>query len=314
MNDGVWTRSLLQNDYRHSMDLSAFLSPTSLPPLPPPAPHAPGLAPSGLALHPGDPPPYTEQLLAGHTTLMHGTKPWFPKEIGDGQDQDSTLLTAGDVSVFDSSVHHPESLSSSPHVHVHAQQPPMATDPGYIYRQAGAVAMTEPRDSDVWSSNGLVVRSSTPIISLRALTPRDTNPFNTSPNMSLQSPTQPNFQRPLRSMSLDYSNVRTDGSSRAQPHAVTPVCLFPQRPVSQQETDNPTPFQTESVSNNAFPTRPARLPPLQNTSAIESSSQHRKRKKRKRGHSWHGEPVILSTGQRLALSPTTTCAIDSVAE
>lgn len=294
VNDGhgVWTRPLLQNDYRHSMDLSAFLSPASLPPPPTPA-----------TMPPEDPPPYTEQLLAGHTTLMHGTKPWFPKEIGDGQDPNSTLLTAGDISVLDSSVHsaHPDSPRTQP-------PPPMATDPSYIHRQAGTVAMNEPRDTDVWNSNGLIVRSSTPIINLRTPTPRGTNPFSVSPNMSLQSPTQPNFQRPLRSMSLDYSDVHTDGGSRVQPRAVAPVCLFPQRLVNQQET---APFQTESI---AFPTRPARLPPLQNTSAIESSSQHRKRKKRKRGHSWHGEPVIISTGQRLALSATTTCAIDSVAE
>lgn len=290
-DDGAWATPVFRQDFRHSVDLSAFLSPTR---------HIPS----------EDPPPYSEQLLEGHITLMHGGQREAHKDdstIPNEQDpMDSTLLTVRDVSLLNSST---QSAGFSTYLEGDYHTPSAAGEE--IARHAYGDTSVEYADStaEVHSDSNYAVHSSTPA---RPITLRGNDPFIGSHNMSTITVAPPPFQRPYRSFSLDSSNVPIlvdSGLHRDHPtaNAVRPFPLPPRLlPINLQA--NSVQAMHETASNPPFPARPTRLPPLQGNSVVEMASQHRKRNKRRRGHSWHGEAMNITTGS-LAVSPTTMTTV-----
>jgi hypothetical protein len=227
---------MFHGNYGHAVDLSAFLA----------------LSPS-VHVPPEDPPPYSEQLLEGHVTLMHGGTMDTNKDDSINDDPNTTLLTVGDVSMLNNS----------------AQDNFFNSD----YQNELSVSM----NSSAGGVDGSVDNQhSCPFVRLPAL-----NGANDTPTQIMLPPV---IRRPHRSISLDNSDPFLRDIDREQPAADSmrpfhfPPRLSPVQPMSF--------LGDEGALNQTFPARPLRLPPLLGTSA---PSQHRKRSKRRRGHSWHGE-------------------------
>lgn len=265
----MWATPVFRNDFRHPVDLSAFLSSSPV--------HMP----------PEDPPPYSEQLLEGHITLMYGSKPESHKDDADiDQDPNNTLLTVRDVSLLNNLDYRGEFGPSTR-------------------------AENTLRDADADSDHN---DTSQPLASSPSF--RDNSPFNGSPAQVLVPPV---FQRPYRSSSLDNSSVVVfpDGTYREQPtaNAVRPF-IFPPRlsPINNNQLTHSIqalPFLRDEVApNQLFPARPPpRLPPLRGSSAMDMSSQHRKRNKRRRGHSWHGEAINITARETSTVNPCTMTTV-----
>lgn len=266
-DDNVWAAPVFENGFRHRVDLSAFLSQSSVPP--------------------EDPPPYSEQLLEGHITLMKGSKPQAHKDdVSEDQDpNNSTLLTTGDVSILNRSI-----------------------------QSTGSFRNGDYADCTTESDISYMVHSNTPT---RPPPLRTSSPFSGHHGRSAHVLVPQVFQRPYRSFSLDNStNTITfpEGihRDREQPAAADAIRPFPPRllPINNNQPTNSSvramPYLgADSLTGHPFPARPMRLPPLQGNAAGEMASQHRKRSKRRRGHSWHGEAITTGPGESFAVSPST---------
>ena len=234
-----------------------------------------------------DPPPYTEVAQNGHISLMHGQSPVKPVETSqEGGDQDadtnnmdSSTLTANNVSVLEASQSSEDGYDhSSPWIHAMADSSPNASS-----------------DSPSQSQSPFhPTRQSTPTLGRRQVLPVQLPPLH-------------------RNSSIDTSGTpTTDGNhDRQQRHSLpsVPLSLFSSlpatrlRPIStlfaQQDSNNEAPDSMENVG--PFPTRPGRrLPPLQPINSdqqrrvsigsdVPNQLQRRRKKKRKRTNSWHGE-------------------------
>lgn len=272
----MWATPVFHNDFRHSMDLSAFMSPSS------------------VRMPPEDPPPYSEQLLEGHITLMHGGEPESHKDDGIDQDPNNTSFTVRDVSLLNTSNQNTSFNTNSD-----------GNYQGELSPSARAENILRDTDHPGFGS---------PLASPPSL--RDSSPFNDSPTQVLMPPV---FQRPYRSSSLDNSYVLAfpDGTYREQPTANAVRPLFPPRlsPINNNQLTHSvqaTPFLRDEVGpNQLFPAGPPRLPPLRGSSAMDMSSQHRKRNKRRRGHSWHGEVINITSRETSTVNPN---AMTTVAE
>ena len=264
----MWATPVFRNDYGHPVDLSAFLS------LPPPV-HVPQ----------EDPPPYSEQLLDGHVTLMHGGERGGHKDDTIDQDANDTLLSVRDVSnVLDNST---QSIGCSRN-YQREDHPLIIADETSRGRDAEALNTDETHGS--------------PLSRLPTL--GDASHFTDSPSQVLMPPA---FRRTYRSTSIDNSDMFPDDAHREQRDAnVARPLLFPPRltPISNNTT-HALPFLQGASPTQSFPgPRLLRLPPLLGNSAQEMPNLHRRRNKRKRGHSWHGEAIDITSGERFAVSPT----------
>lgn len=261
----VWATPVFHNDYVHPVDLSAFISPVLVPH------HVP----------PEDPPPYTEQLLEGHVTLMCG-KTEDHKDDTIDQDANDTLLSVRDVSnVLDNSTR----STGCDHDHHSEACPPIIDETS---RNGGV----EPANTD--ETHGSLLA--------RPPTLGDAGHFTDNPTQVIMPPV---FRKPYRSSSIDNSDIFPDDTHREQ-LAARPL-HFPPRlsPITSNSMPHTAPFLREEVAPpQSFPPRPLRLPPLLDNSALEMPNQHQKRNKRKRGHSWHGEAINILSGERFAVSPT----------
>lgn len=281
------------SSYVHPVDLSAFIS-TSPAPMPPP---------------PEDPPPYSEQLLDGHITLMSGAKTC--KDEDDLIDPvNSSSVTAGDVSIMDRSSTSPGLASPDRHSQpvansIQEQQPQSNQVPRdhyndwYSYSTSMPISsMNEPMASQVQDPVSAQFIS-TPTTPPRPALPPNMeghNPAFDYPTTAL--PSSVHFYRPRhRSLSADNTSVGIHhqlpqvpdgGTSTAQSVASLPfVTPFPPRtvpplaPISQAPSNIAPGLSRGWMTNDPFERRPSRLPPLQR------SSQSQGKGKKRRGHSWH---------------------------
>lgn len=293
----VWIAPNFQGDYRHNMDLSAFVS--QEPSAPPP---------------PSDnPPPYTEQLLEGHISLMYGTKEPGNK---DGNEDDDNMLnqSAQERSRLSTDVY-PEEYHS-PHEAIQMEY--NGSDMEGV-QEMPSFAMSDYADDNMdlqTHSRGLVHLNSTPTRMARSPSNiSESDPFYDIPNQTLQAPVRQLFQRPTRSNSIDNSSINLSrdqssaDSSLEQNYLPRLAPLTPPSTLHQQDTQLRL-RPLELTPNNPFIARPANgcLPPLR--SRTPSSAPQRKRTKRKRGHSWHGGPISLSSEQAFV----NTSAMATVAE
>ena len=238
----------------------------------PPPHHIPESTMSRMA---PEPPPYTEVAQNGHVSLMHGQSPVKPvdsSQEGDNADSsnimDSNSLTANNVSVLEASQNNEDAndnscMDSSPNASPDESQSPFHP-----------------------------TRQSTPILGRR-----------------LQLP-------PLRrSSAVDRSETPTVDGNRQQRHSLPNVQLslhssLPPRlrpistPFLQQDNGMHTTDESTNTAENIgpFPIRPGRLPPVlpamnredhQRRVSVGSDGPNqlprRRKKKRKRTNTWHGE-------------------------
>lgn len=250
-----WATPVFQNDLRPSADLSAFMAHSPFPQ--------------------EELPPYSEQLLEGHITLMRGTK----RE----DDLNTSLLTARDIS-----------MGAPP-----TENQTQTTDEGFQDEIAlPSVRATEVSEQVPFTTNGC---GEQPYVNVTYSDRYNIVPANTVPHARLSVLPNPfveissniappplapiTFQRPVRSISTDNSNMTMAES----------VCRDQASGIQQQITLLPPP-RSLSIHDNtstrpSFPTRPLHLPPLQNHSGVEQPNQRRKKSRRRRGHSWHGESI-----------------------
>lgn len=284
-NLDTWAIPTFHGDYRPPVNLSAFIS-SSVPP---------GGGPCDDEL-----PPYTEQALVGHVTLMYGTKTSKDKDPEGQEDPDSTLLTARDVSVLDRSTdntgleNHEDDQYPGQVEHVHSQ----AENSLLV---SGVQTVSQNHNSAIHQSTGTLRCPINPITG-------GSDPFLNYPATLTRPPpllpVQPPFQR-----SLSLGNTLVDTMPRTQPIA-SPVLSpspFPLRPpplasLQVQSDSGGIILDREQVLNagNHFSSGPTRLPPLQ---SVDRPATQRKKGKRRRGHSWHGQTLPING---TALSPGAT--------
>lgn len=276
-DDHGWATPMFQSDIRHSMDMSAFLVPSPMPPE-------------------EAPPPYSEQLLEGHVTLLCGGKPQ-PHKDDDNEDPDSTLLSARDISILN---------CSTQSVGLNFYQNNVQSDHTSSARARAGLDNMQLASTGIGALDAQV-HADTSYTMHRNM--HSTLPINNPFHERLSQPTlvPPLFQRPFRNFSVDNSNLTVDdGLHREQPIAGS--MLQPQHPIPFSPRllpiDQAALFQQRDVSTANPLLRPARLPPL------HSVEGHRRRNKRRRGNSWHGETVHGTITQTLAVnSPIATCTV-----
>lgn len=302
MNPGepTWAAPSFHGDYRHTVDLSAFLSSaplSSAAPLPPPA---------------EEPPPYTEQLLEGHTSLMVGGKSTQPDKDDEDDtaldDADSSQLTARDVGILDRTPRDIEQdivyQGSSPNTAEFVGTTTTSTE--REYHEAMAEQIRANNQAMMVSLTRSPVRVESPRMNCE-------NPFPDTHNTNY-SPV-PFFQRPLRSHSMDNGNYNVSTDTIQRDHTAASGFMatpFPPRQLAAS-TSNGSPQEIApplrrlwNPNNPLLARPPSRLPPLQ--CSTERTGSQRKRHKRKRGHSWHGERI---SSQAIAV---TTSTMESLAE
>lgn len=300
----MWAAPTFQSNYGHSVDLSAFMTQE---------PSAP----------PDDPPPYTEQLLEGHVSLMYGTKQQEDKD--ETEDQNTSILTADfqNRSVQSGELYSEEydglqagEVPSTPRhmeYEIAVEGTPHALFGGNNYADDSSA-------SDI-QRNEVMVLSSTPT---RVTRPRvaESDPFYDIPSLPVLTPSRQLFERPAQSNSIDNSTISfarehpaADMMSQTLPDLPQRLASLtpPATPFQQgQETTLPRLRQLEWTPNNPFIARPTRLPPLRSRTTT-SAHQQRKRAKRRRGHSWHGGSI--GTEQNIVIeSPVASVPMASVAE
>ncbi len=321
------------------MDLSAFLA----------------------SSHIETPPPYTEQVLEGHTTLIYGGGGGgVYKDNEVPGDHNTSLLTARDVSVMDRSVNsatgnimseeeedgaqadtiHYRPLSATAgglegNGHQHNSNSGQHTsNSGQHASNSGQHASNINGNEHHHASNihGYHINNSRSTAVMSMTPPVDATVISSSSLRGLSPPTehQAIFQRSLfHSRSLDTStdtetyDVRAHNlpalSPRFPPSRLSPIVTSqppPLPPPQKQDSGARSMPPLHWISENPFPIRPTQLPPLQSDnpfltqlpplqSDIPLHAHQKRRTKRRRGHSWHGESIF---NERSHTQPLTTNA------
>ena len=280
----TWANS---GSHAHQMDLSAFIS-TSSPPL--------------LPL-PEDPPPYTEQILEGHITLMSGAKAYMMDQ------ENSFTVTTDDVSMTDRSCNSTALASLERHI-----QPVTVVDEGLVSDQVPTyyldgqhtytvcMPMSSEYEPIALQDHGT---AGAQCISTPSTPPRPTLPLCTVGYNHA-------FGRPITALP---PSIQFHGHHRSQSENCTRLNIYdqPQAPdgmpsiahsVAKSPTATASPFLSRSfipmthisqgqlnfsrelggewIANDPFVRRPSRLPPLQ-----RPSQPQRGKGKKKLSHSWH---------------------------
>ena len=278
-----------------------------------------------------EPPPYTETALEGHVTLMYGTKP-ERQQCGDD---------ARDVNLIDSSANSPVSdasqlfrrsndalnisqntelpemdnvaLCSSTPV-ADSRSPIMVTprnrDPLFNFPQQNRERVVrtlferpyQSTSMDTTSSNSPPPDSVPSSLPVSSSLPKVHVPSPFPPRLTMQQPLVPLIS-PCNS--LEQHNLMV---GRLTPYSSSSP------PTCNEESDTlirlMAPLDGARTFNNPFPRRPINLlPPLRSeTFSVESSGQHvpRRRSRRRRGNSWHGETLNFPTNETPLLFNTTT--------
>lgn len=240
---------------------------------------------------------------------MYGGK--HHKDEDTEQDPNATMLTAGDLTFHDRSVHSPDAYSEDPGEGQATDDMDVSGHMEY-YEDAESPSVSghySYMDTELQQTTNGVILSSTPTRATRQ-TFNMRSPFLDEPTLP---PSGQHFQRPTRSHSIDNSSINLSLELREQPVAdytsdtlpsLAHQRLSPQPPFAShlqpqlRDGEGDTLPRLRQVSqgewplNNPFLARSTRtrLPPLQNTSA--SGQRKRLRAKRKRGHSWHGRDSV----------------------
>lgn len=275
--------------YVHPVDLSAFISASPVPLSPPPPEH---------------PPPYTEQLLEGHITLMSGAKT-YKDEDATIDPVNSSYATSGDVSIMD------RSITSTGPSNPEREDQPVATViqggpesehvvPEYCYDGQYSYSVYMPMSRVAYEPVDLQVQSPPVVqcITTPATPPRPSFPPNSvrhNPGFDYPTtalPTSVQFHRPRhRSLSADNSSLTifhqpvpdgvlpTAQSVAALPMTVVspfpPRTTLPLAPISP-ESNIPPALRGGWVGNDPFVRRPSRLPPLQRPSQPQGKGRKRR--------------------------------------
>ncbi len=210
-----------------------------------------------------EPPPYTEVAQNGHVSLMHGQSPIKPvdtsQEDGDADsnhNMDSSTLTANNVSILEASQNSEDAYMDSS-TNASSDSPPQSQSPFHPTRQSTPTLGRRLQLPPLHRSCSTTDASDTPTVD-----------GNRQPRLSL-----PSVHLPLHS---------------SLPPRLRPISA----PFSQQDDSMHT--NSEGTENiGSFPTRPKILPPLQRRVSIGSDGPNqlprRRKKKRKRTNTWHGE-------------------------
>ena len=220
-----------------------------------------------------EPPPYTEVAQNGHISL--GQSPIKPVDTSqeggnaENNNMDSSTLTTNNISVLE------------------ASQNGEDADDSYMDSSQNASSDSPSQSQSPFHPT----RQSTPILGRRLQLP----PLHRSSSADA-SDTPTTDGNPQQRYSLAYVPLSLHSSL---PPRLRPIST----PFSQQDDTTHTNESTNNMENiGPFPIRPGRLPPLQ--SALNRQDQHRRvsvgsdgpnqlprrrKKKRKRTNTWHGE-------------------------
>ncbi len=224
---------------------------------------------------------------------MVGGKPTpQAKDEEEEHPADSTQLTARDISILERS-----------------QQ-------DIIYQEGNPESAARDYHEQSSGNQGYALRVASPSMDCN-------NPFleDHASNTVHTGPT-PLFQRPVRSHSIDNSSIGvfTDVHPREQliagGYTVSP--FPPRQPTSLHSVGNIANNSQQEMDSNIMPPLrriwnpndplhvrpPTHLPPLQ--CSVERLGHQRRKHKRRRGHSWHGERI---NGQSIAVTASTMAIV-----
>ena len=244
-----------------------------------------------------EPPPYTEQALEGHITLLVGGK---SPDADNCEEEESTAnyshITTRDVSILErsqQSINHPE---GNPENATFTETPNFnAAGSDTTARDFNNVEIArDPHQVMMGSSPRNAARVSSPSMDCY-------NPFLEIPVNNIESTDPaPLFQRPVRSHSSDNSTEIHPQEHLIAGGYVAPIIsqFPPPRRLSPPNSNNREEVDLNLRHMPPLTTRriPTRLPPLP-SSAERIGRRHKH--KRRRGHSWHGESNVLVTASTM---------------
>lgn len=231
-----------------------------------------------------EPPPYSKELLEGHITLMRGAKPRKEED-----DLNTSLLTAGDISMWTPPTSGAENPTQTTDISGEDFQDELALSSITAAEVSEQVPFTTSgcREQPNYSDRYNIILANTVPHARPSILP---NPFVENSSNIAPPPLAPIiFQRPLRSISTD----RTVAESVEQASDI-----------QRQTTQFSRSLSIDDNIRQSFPTRPLHLPPLRNNSAIDQPNQHRKKSRRRRGHSWHGDTQELTVNSSAMVTVT----------
>ena len=225
-----------------------------------------------------EPPPYTEVAQNGHVSLMHGQSPIKPVDTSqeggnaDSSHVDLSILTANNVSVLEAS-----------------QDSEDANDSHNMDSSTNASSDSPSQSQSPFHPT----RQSTPILRRRLQLP----PLHRSSSVDASdAPTTDGNRQPRLSLPSVHLSLHSSLPPRLRPIST---------PFSQQDDSMDNNEGTNATENiGSFPIRPGtrRLPPLQSTLNRQDHQRRvsigsdgpnqlprRRKKKRKRTNTWHGE-------------------------
>lgn len=240
-----------------------------------------------------EPPPYTEVAQNGHISLGHS--PAKPVTEGDPNgNMDSSVVTANNSSVL-------VQYSTGEHDHSSTSN---EAETEWSINSAENIQEELPQVQSPFHPT----RESTPVLGRRQLPPlqRSRSALDTSDGTIL----------PQHRHSVSGVPLALPQSLPPRLRPISPLFLLEGQPTDGSIQTNEPSDQVENVG--PFPVRPGRLPPLQPVNLDQqhrlsasfeghNQLQRRRKKKRKRTHSWHGERLgteIIPTIQEVSTLST----------